>query len=113
MTDEGIFELRTYHVRPTALEPFAELAIRAVKAAGKHAELVGQWTTEPREVGRLVELWKFIDFHHRAAARARIAQQSVWKKFLQQGQPMITSTESLILLPLPEWSFSPPAHSAL
>jgi hypothetical protein len=110
--EEGIFELRTYHVRPTALEEFADLANRAAKAAKKHAELVGQWTTEPREVGRLVELWKFIDFHHRAAARARIAQQSVWKKFLLKGQPMITSTESLILLPFPEWSFSPPAHSA-
>jgi hypothetical protein len=110
--DEAIFELRTYHVHPTALESFAELAVRAGKAARKHAELVGQWTTEPREVGRLVELWKFIDFHHRAAARARIAQQSVWKKFLLQGQPMIASTETLILLPLPEWPFSPPAHSA-
>ena len=86
--DEGIFELRTYHVSPSALEPFAELASRAAKAARKHAELVGQWTTEPREVGRLVELWKFIDFHHRAAARARIAQQSVWKKFLLLGQSM-------------------------
>jgi NIPSNAP protein len=110
--EEGIFELRVHHVRPTALEPFADLAARAAKAAKKHAELVGQWTTEPREVGRLVELWKFIDFHHRAAARARIARQNVWKKFLQQGQPMITGTESLILLPLPEWPFSPPAHSA-
>ena len=110
--EEAIFELRTYHVHPTALESFAELAVRAAKAAKKHAELVGQWTTEPREVGRLVELWKFIDFHHRAAARARIAQQSVWKKFLLQGQPMLASTESLIMLPLPEWPFSPPAHSA-
>jgi NIPSNAP len=110
--EEAIFELRTYHVRPTALEPFADLASRAAKAASRHAELVGQWTTEPREVGRLVELWKFIDFHHRAAARARIARQSVWKKFLQAGQPMITSTESLVLLPFPEWTFSPPAHSA-
>ena len=110
--DEGIFELRTYHVHPSALEAFTDLASRAVKAARKHAELVGQWTTEPREVGRLVELWKFIDFHHRAAARARIAQQSVWKKFLQQGQPMMASTESLILLPLPDWPFTPPAHSA-
>ena len=112
MTGEDVFELRTYHVRPTAVEPFADLANRAAKAAKKHAELVGQWTTEPREVGRLVELWKYIDFHHRAAARARIAQQSVWKKFLLQGRPMITSTESLILLAVPEWSFSPPAHSA-
>jgi hypothetical protein len=112
MTGEEVFELRTYHVRPTALEPFADLANRAAKAAKKHAELVGQWTTEPREVGRLVELWKYIDFHHRAAARARIAQQSVWKKFLLQGRPMIASTESLILMALPEWAFSPPAHSA-
>src|SRR6185436_9482005 len=56
--------------------------------------------------------WKYIDFHHRAAARARIAQQSIWKKFLQKGQPMIASTESLILLLLPQWPFSPPAHSA-
>jgi hypothetical protein len=110
--EDGIFELRTYHVRPTALEPFAELATRAAKAAKKHAELVGQWTTEPREVGRLVELWKFIDFHHRAAARARIAQQSLWKKFLLRGQPMITGTESLILLRSSVWPFSPPAHSA-
>lgn len=110
--DGGIFELRTYHVRPPALEPFADLASRAAKAARKHAELVGQWTTEPREVGRLVELWKYIDFHHRAAARTRIAQQSLWKKFLQQGQPMLTRTESLILLPQPEWPFSRPAHSA-
>ena len=110
--DDAIFELRTYHVRPTELESFAELAVRAAKAAKKHAELVGHWTTEPREVGRLVELWKFIDFHHRAAARVRIAQQSVWKKFLLQGQPMIASTETLILLPLPEWPFVAPAHSA-
>jgi hypothetical protein len=110
--DDAIFELRTYHVHPLALEPFTELAVGAAKAAKKHAELVGQWTTEPREVGRIVELWKYIDFHHRAAARARIAQQSIWKKFLQKGQPMIASTESLILLLLPQWPFSPPAHSA-
>lgn len=110
--DDAIFELRTYHVHPLALEPFTELAVGAAKAAKKHAELVGQWTTEPREVGRIVELWKYIDFHHRAAARARIAQQSIWKKFLQRGQPMIASTESLILLLLPQWPFSPPAHSA-
>jgi len=109
--DDAIFELRTYHVRPTELESFAELAVRAGKAARKHAELVGHWTTEPREVGRLVELWKFIDFHHRAAARVRIAQQSVWKKFLLQGQPMIASTETLILLPLPEWPVVAPAQA--
>ena len=40
--DEGIFELRTYHVHPSALEAFTDLASRAVKAARKHAELVGQ-----------------------------------------------------------------------
>jgi hypothetical protein len=113
MTNEdGVYELRTYHVRPSALEPFTELAIRAAKASKKHAELVGQWTTEPREVGRLVEMWKFIDYHHRAAARARIAQQSVWKRFLARGEPMLSRTESLILLRSPAWPFSPPAHSA-
>ena len=42
MTGEEVFELRTYHVRPTALEPFADLANRAAKAAKKHADDVAK-----------------------------------------------------------------------
>jgi hypothetical protein len=112
MADDQVFELRTYHVLPGRLESFAALAVTVGAQAGrKHGELLGQWTTQTVEIGRVVEMWRYADFHHRTAGRDDMARSGPWRAFVRRAPAMLSGTESLILLQSDAWSFSPPAKS--
>jgi hypothetical protein len=85
-----------------------------VKLRTKHSKLAGYWTTEIGELNQVVHLWEYENFDHRTRVRAAVAKDKAWNtKYLARSRPMTQHQESMILVPVDFWSFTPPAGSGI
>lgn len=102
-----IVEQRTYDFRPGALPKFFEL----YETTGARAlqtrilgQLLGYFTTELGPLNQTVHLWGYRSLDDRAARRAALMTEPVWRGFLGEITPLLQRQESKILLPT---AFSP------
>jgi hypothetical protein len=66
---------------------------------------IGFFTTEVGTLNQIVHLWAYDSLAHREAARAKMAQDPGWQKFVaEQPKQLLVSQETRILNPT---SFSP------
>jgi len=103
-----IVEQRTYDFRtgqiPAFLELYEETGARELQARIL-GNLVGYFVSEIGPLNQTVHLWAYGSLDDRAARRAALMQEPLWRDFLGQITPMILRQESKILLPT---AFSPP-----
>ncbi|OAN76397.1 NIPSNAP domain containing protein [Jannaschia sp. EhC01] len=97
-----IVEQRTYDFHPGTLPKFfkiyeetgaRDLQMRIL------GNLVGYYMTELGPLNQTVHLWAYASLDDRAARRATLMQEDVWRGFLGQILPLLQRQESKILLP--------------
>lgn len=102
-----IVEQRTYDFHPGTLPKFFQLyddtGARDLQRRIL-GNLLGYYTTELGPLNQSVHLWGYTSLDDRAARRASLMQEDVWRDFLGQITPLLQRQESKILLPQ---SFSP------
>ncbi|MBI4591809.1 MAG: NIPSNAP family protein [Candidatus Rokubacteria bacterium] len=110
-----IHELRTYTIQPPKFKDFVALTAKVgIKLRTKHSKVVGYWTTEIGELNQVVHIWEYEDFDHRTRVRAALAKDKAWNtQFLSKSRPMIQHQESMILVPVDFWPFTPPASPGI
>lgn len=102
-----IIEQRTYDFHPGTLPKFFQLyeetGARALQMQVL-GQLVGYYMTEIGPLNQTVHLWAYASLDDRAARRAALMEEEVWRGFLKEILPLLQRQESKILLPQ---SFSP------
>lgn len=102
-----IVEQRTYDFYPGKLPKFfqfyEETGARDLQRRIL-GNLLGYYTTEIGPLNQSVHLWGYATLDDRAARRAALMQEQVWRDFLSQITPLMQHQDSKILLPQP---FSP------
>jgi hypothetical protein len=100
-TTGNVYELRCYRAQvgraPEWIGHFKEvLPIRE-----QYMRRVGLWQTEIGPLHEILHLWAFRDLNERADARAKLAQEPDWQRFLASSVPLLNQMQALILLPSP------------
>ena len=101
-----IYEQRTYTCYPGKLQEFIDTYEREgfelqMQVIGN---LVGYFTTEIGTLNQAVHIWAFKSFEDRLARRAELWSKLEWLAFADKITPMLSTTESKIMLPT---KFSP------
>jgi NIPSNAP protein len=100
-----IFEMRTYRVHPgKAGELLKMYQEQGLPVISRYASLIGCWTQESGVLNSVVFIWAYEDFGHRAAQRAKLAQDPQWSAFVPAMLPYLVHQESVFLSPA---AFSP------
>lgn len=101
-----IYEMRTYRLKTGAVPAYLAhvggegLAIQK----GHLGSLVGYFSTEIGPLNEIVHIWAYESLDDRAARRARLAADPLWRDFLPKIQALIEVMETKILTPA---AFSP------
>jgi hypothetical protein len=99
----GIFELRSYTLKPGNLLEWETHWRKGLPARRKVMEGVGAWFTQVGELNRVHYLWQFGDLRERQVAREKSWGEKGWGDTVHKTVPLIQRMESRILVPLP-WS---------
>jgi hypothetical protein len=100
-----IFEMRTYRVQPGKAGELLKLyQEQGLPIISRYARLIGCWTQESGVLNSVVFIWAYEDFAHRAAQRAKLAQDAQWGGFVPAMLPYLVHQESVFLSPA---AFSP------
>ncbi len=102
-----IFEMRTYRFRPgnasRYLKTYGDLAYDLQLKHQKN--MVGFWQTDFGPLNRTVNIWAYDSLEARNAAKAALAAEPGWTRYLEAAQPLLEDQESLILKPAPFFDY--------
>ncbi|MCS5724656.1 NIPSNAP family protein [Herbiconiux sp. CPCC 203407] len=98
--------MRTYTIKPGRTEELIRLFTdHGLPLYQKYCgSLVGYYTSESGTLNQVVHLWAYRDVLDREVRRARLAEDPLWRVYLDQSLPLVEHQESRILRPT---SFSP------
>lgn len=99
----GIFELRTYTLRPGNLLEWETHWRRGLQARKNVMEGVGAWFCQVGSLNTVHHLWQFADLRERQVGREQSWNERGWSDTVHKTVPLINKMESRILVPLP-WS---------
>ena len=97
-----IVEQRTYDFFPGTLPKFFKLYDQTGARDLQQrilGNLLGYYVTELGPLNQTVHLWAYGSLDDRAARRAALMQEEVWRDFLAQVTPLFQRQVSKILLP--------------
>src|SRR5438067_3957529 len=94
-----IIEMRTYTLQPGTVATFEERFGAALPSRAKISPLAAFWHTEVGPLNRIIHVWPYEDFAHRAQVRAQ--KIDGWPPKIQE---FIEEMNSEIFIPAP---FSP------
>ncbi|KAL7274440.1 hypothetical protein RUND412_002653 [Rhizina undulata] len=99
----GIFELRTYVIRPGHLLEWENHWRKGLEARKNVMEGVGAWFTQIGSLNTVHHLWQFADLRERQVAREKSWDERGWSRTVHNTVPLIKKMDSKIMVPL-EWS---------
>ena len=102
----GLFEIRTYMIKPELLAEYLE---RCEDTAATRRALcpgfLGFWVTEAgHDVNQVTHVYHYLDYDHRDATRAAMKVNEEWQEFLAASTPALARPGHLSR---PHW---PPSH---
>lgn len=107
-------EHRTYSLRPGALsEYFATFGERGFAMHEQMAPCLGWYYSEAGQLFQMVSLWQYDSFAQRLRRRAEVYGLPEWRALMASVQPLVTSIESRLVLPMPHWHGRGPTLAGL
>ncbi|KAK0550954.1 hypothetical protein OC846_002652 [Tilletia horrida] len=103
-TNGGIYELRTYHLKPGHLLEWAQHWQRGLEARRKFVEPVGAWFAQIGGLHTVIHLWSYPNLAARKETRDAAWQVATWNDTVSQTVKLIDKMHAQIMRPLP---FSP------
>ncbi|GAO50322.1 hypothetical protein G7K_4451-t1 [Saitoella complicata NRRL Y-17804] len=100
----GVFELRTYDLRPGNLLQWETAWRRGLECRKQVMQPVGAWFTQMGRLNRVHHLWQFENLQTRKKQREECWQMEGWAETVHETVPLMDKMESRILVPL---DFSP------
>jgi len=101
-TDTGnVYELRWYRAHTGRARDWIDHFRAILPTRDKYMRRVGVWSTEIGQLNEVVHMWVFKDLKERAEARARLAQDPEWQKFLSLSVGLLAHMQAIVLLPAP------------
>lgn len=96
-----LYELRWYRTHVGKAGEWLAHFKAVMPAREKYMHRVGLWQTEMGQLNEVIHMWAFTSLDERAAARARLAQDPEWQKFLPLSSPLLAHMQATILNPSP------------
>ncbi|EJU02627.1 NIPSNAP-domain-containing protein [Dacryopinax primogenitus] len=104
LTKGGIYEMRSYQLRPGTLLEWEHTWRRGLDARKHFVKPVGAWFSQVGRLHQVYHIWQYADLNARKEAREQAWQLEGWSATVNQTAKLATSMDSEILIPLP---FSP------
>ena len=101
----NVYELRWYRTHAARAGEWLEHFKAVMPTREKYMRRVGLWQTQMGQLNEVVHLWVFHDLNDRAAARAKLGQDSAWQDFLAKSTPLLAHMQAIVL--------NPAAHSPM
>ncbi|KAL9099214.1 MAG: hypothetical protein Q9163_005257 [Psora crenata] len=99
----GLFELRSYTLRPGNLLEWETHWRKGLKARKEVMEGVGAWFVQIGDLNTVHHLWQFADLEERKTRREMSWGVEGWGETVHKTVPLIQTMKSRILIPMP-WS---------
>ncbi|TKY87549.1 hypothetical protein EX895_003563 [Sporisorium graminicola] len=103
-TTNGIYELRTYHLKPGHLLEWEQHWRRGLEARRKFVEPIGAWFTQIGGLHTVFHIWEYPSLEERKKTRDMAWQVETWNDTVSQTVKLIDKMHAQIMRPLP---FSP------
>jgi hypothetical protein len=102
--DGGIFELRSYQLKPGTLLEWENTWRRGIEARRKSIAPVGAWFSQIGRLHQVHHMWQYPDLQARKNTREKAWQIDGWAETVSKTAQLAKTMDSFILTPLP---FSP------
>lgn len=99
----GIFELRSYTIKPGTFKTFSLYWEESVRTRLDIMEGVGAWFCQIGDLDTIHHLWQFPDLEERIKQREECWALPGWSDMIHNTMPLIDSQKSRILIPC-SWS---------
>lgn len=96
----GIFELRTYDLKPGHLLEWAEHWRDGIEHRRQVMEPVGAWFSQIGNLNRVHHLWQFRSLEDRDKSRSESWSIKGWSDTVHKTVPLVQRMENSILVPL-------------
>ncbi|ODV89916.1 hypothetical protein CANCADRAFT_97831 [Tortispora caseinolytica NRRL Y-17796] len=100
----GIFELRSYTIKPGKLLEWEASWKKGIHARRQVMEPVGAWFSQLGALNSVYHLWQFADLEHRKISRQKCWELPGWSDTVHETVELVDIMQSDIMVPL---SFSP------
>ncbi|GAA98598.1 uncharacterized protein L969DRAFT_95172 [Mixia osmundae IAM 14324] len=100
----GIYELRSYTLKPGSLLEWETEWRRGLEARRKFVEPIGAWFAQIGSLHNVVHMWQYDSLESRAATRAKAWEVETWSQTVSKTVKLCYRMQADILKPLP---FSP------
>ncbi|KAF4611750.1 hypothetical protein D9613_004249 [Agrocybe pediades] len=100
----GIFELRSYQLKPGTLLEWENTWRRGIEARRKSVAPVGAWFSQVGNLHQVHHMWQYPDLQTRKEVREKAWQIDGWAETVSKTAQMANTMDAFILSPL---SFSP------
>lgn len=100
----GIFELRSYQLRPGALLEWEHVWRRGIEARRKLVAPVGAWFSQVGRLHQVHHMWQYPDLETRKEIREQAWKVDGWAETVSKTAQLAKTMDAFILSPLP---FSP------
>jgi len=100
-SEGGIFELRTYQLRPGVLLQWEQAWRKGLEARRKFVEPVGAWFSQAGRLHQVHHMWQYPNLHVRKETRERAWQLDGWSETVSKTAEYSMLMDSIILQPLP------------
>ncbi|KAJ7878618.1 nipsnap family protein [Mycena leptocephala] len=100
----GIFELRTYQLKPGTLLEWENTWRRGIEARRKFVAPVGAWFSQVGRLHQVHHLWQYPSLEARKELREKAWQIDGWAETVSKTSSLSKFMDAFILRPLP---FSP------
>lgn len=103
VTGNGVYELRSYQIRPGRMREWLAIFGEGLSARRKHSSPLAVWVSELGPLNQVFHLWGYKDLEARHEIRQAVAADAAWGKTVSALAPMTQWQRSKILLPT-AWS---------
>ncbi|TFK41824.1 NIPSNAP-domain-containing protein [Crucibulum laeve] len=100
----GLFELRTYQLKPGTLLEWENTWRRGIEARRKFVAPVGAWFSQVGRLHQVHHMWQYPNLEARKETREKAWQIDGWAETVSKTSQLATSMDAFVLTPL---SFSP------
>ncbi|KAJ1020273.1 hypothetical protein NDA18_005870 [Ustilago nuda] len=104
VTTNGLYELRTYHLKPGHLLEWEQHWRRGLEARRQFVEPIGAWFTQIGGLHTVFHIWEYPSLEERKKTRDMAWKVETWNDTVSQTVKLIDKMHAQIMRPLP---FSP------
>jgi hypothetical protein len=97
----ALYELRTYDTRIGSVGELTRLLTENISIRERYSPNFGIWTPLAGPIERIVHLWAYRNYEHRAAVQVQSRKDPEWLSYLEKARPLITTMSAVVMTPLP------------